>query len=118
MEPFIKNGSLVVTSTTKNINVGDVISFKNQYNEILTHRIVRILDTGSSSFFMVTKGDNNGNNDKETLSPNNVIGKVILIIPHFGKILYLMSYKKLLPFSFYLPCGLILGSISKKLIKI
>jgi signal peptidase len=58
MEPMIKTGSLLlVDKKDKNIEIGDVIAYKNHDMEV-SHRVVEITSNG-----YVTKGDNNDNVD-------------------------------------------------------
>jgi len=83
MEPEIKTGSLVFVSPQQTYNEGDIITFYQNGQIIVTHRIISIAPQGAENQY-ITKGDANNINDK-TLVPNSgVIGKEIFSIPYVG----------------------------------
>lgn len=59
---------------------------------IITHRISRIVNLGDNYGF-VTKGDSNNIEDENIVTYNQVIGKVILVMPKFGKIVSIIKNK-------------------------
>ena len=67
-----------VMLNNKDINTNDIITFKNEDNELITHRIMEI--DGDK---LVTKGDANNTEDK-TITKDAVIGKVISVYPRLG----------------------------------
>jgi len=85
MEPHIKTGSVVFVSPRKEYNIGDVITFAGRGNteSSTTHRIADIEDANGNKSF-ITKGDANNANDTNTVSSENVIGKVLFSVPYFG----------------------------------
>lgn len=79
MEPMIKTGSLLlVDKKDKNIEIGDVIAYKNHDMEV-SHRVVEITSNG-----YVTKGDNNDNVDFYQVRESDITGTVIFSIPKLG----------------------------------
>lgn len=69
---------VILVKITKDINTKDIITFKNEDNELITHRIMEI--DGDK---LVTKGDANNAEDK-TITKDAVIGKVISVYPRLG----------------------------------
>ncbi len=85
MEPNIHTGSVVVVKPEASYQEGDVITFKSRGGKFdsITHRIVKIGDSGTGKVF-TTKGDANNANDTDTVSSDQIIGKVLFSIPYFG----------------------------------
>jgi len=74
----------------KEIDVMDVITIRNaELGTYLSHRVVDILQEyeGEAGPFFITKGDANPNEDSTPVSAGNLVGKVVLVLPGFGKIL-------------------------------
>lgn len=87
MEPEIMPGDLAMVKSvdTEKLEVYDVITFKYDGNTV-THRIVEKEDKG-----FVTKGDNNNVEDGEIVPHDDVIGKVITVIPKLGYLVAFLS---------------------------
>ena len=87
MEPAIPVGSVVVIKPvdTETLKVGDIICFKteSEHATTVTHRIFNITNEG-----IITKGDANEDPDTWAVRKENVIGKVIAIIPFVGYVGY------------------------------
>lgn len=81
MEPAIKVNDLVVNHKEEIYRIGDVITFQKGEN-LVTHRIVDRTEEG-----FVTRGDKNNSNDKKAVSENNIVGKVVFIIPKTGLVI-------------------------------
>lgn len=81
MEPAIRAKSLVLVKKFDNYKIGDVITYKDggERGETITHRIVKIKNRG-----FVTKGDANNVSDERLVSPDRIVGKVVLAIPFLG----------------------------------
>jgi len=84
MSPTIVQGDLIMTkkSSLDSYLKGDIISFYSdrfEPNGIITHRIV-----GAEKTLLITKGDNNTQQDAQRVNQNLIIGKVISIIPYLG----------------------------------
>jgi signal peptidase len=91
MEPAIQTGGLVVVKPTENYQEGDVVTFFGEDSyETVTHRITSVqLVEGEPRY--VTKGDANENEDREKISREQIIGKVILDLPYLG---YVVNFAK------------------------
>ncbi len=77
MSGEIEAGDWVVVKTTSDIELNDVITFK-QGDEFTTHRVIeKYNDT------YVTKGDVNNSKD-EPITDDDIVGKVVKVLPHFG----------------------------------
>ena len=87
MEPAIPVGSIVVIkpANPNTLKVGDIICFKieSESSTTVTHRIINITDEG-----FITKGDANEDPDKWIVKKENIIGKVIAVIPYLGYLGY------------------------------
>lgn len=89
MSPTMPVGSLVYVYKSNAYRKGDVVTFKNKTNQIVTHRIFDI-EEGK----MITKGDANSRPDLEMISKKQVIGKSFFAVPHIG--LVLLNFKKIM----------------------
>lgn len=85
MEPTMSTGDILIVSKVQpdTIEPGDVIQFKTLGEYTVIHRVVEIVETGGSKFF-ITKGDANSKPDTELVIPENVVGKVFITIPKIG----------------------------------
>lgn len=72
---------------------------------IITHRISKIVNLGDGYGF-VTKGDSNNIEDETIVRYDQVIGKVIITMPKFGKLIKLLKNK-----IFFCSCVIILVTI-------
>lgn len=116
MEPAIPVGGIVVIKPVnpETLREGDIVCFRFSESTSVTHRIINVTDEGFK-----TKGDANEDPDQGIVEKENVIGKVIFIIPFIG---YLGSFVRT-PIGFILlvilPAGLIIimetGNIAKGL---
>lgn len=78
MKETIQIDDIIIVKQEENFNEGDVITFF-QDDQIVTHRIIEILDDGN----FITKGDANNSKDSKVFK-QNVIGKVIKVLPKGG----------------------------------
>lgn len=78
MSGSIEVDDLVVTAASDSYAVGDIIMFRSG-GSVVTHRIVEEKENG-----YITKGDANNAPDLEAVDPENIIGKVIFVIPKIG----------------------------------
>ncbi|MBE5105656.1 signal peptidase I [Bacillus thuringiensis] len=92
MEPTFLTGSIIAIEPTKDgskYKKGDVITFKEKDQKIITHRIIGVKDTNGKVMYE-TKGDNNNGPDLEPVLAENVIGKYAdITVPYAG---YLLNY--------------------------
>jgi signal peptidase len=92
MEPAISTGSIIITRPISPgaIEVGDIITYASRSGTfITTHRVIGIEQNPDLRF--ITKGDANRDKDPAPISPDQVLGKLFLVIPGLG---YLISYIK------------------------
>ena len=126
MVPNINVNDAVITmrATEKNIKVNDVITFiskeiKTQGTPI-THRVVGIVYEDPPMNTKVlgyrTKGDNNNTQDFALISPDEVLGKMLLRIPLIGYVQTFLTQPIGWLLVIVLPCLLIIGSDIKKII--
>ena len=82
MQPIIQTGSLSFINKNvayDNIKENDVIAFRAQTGNLVTHRVIKITDAGFE-----TKGDSNDISDGVSTTKDNYIGKNIFSIPKAG----------------------------------
>lgn len=72
MEPTIYPKELIIIDKQKNYKVGDIVTYKDDEKNIITHRIISL---NNKNF--IAKGDNNNINDDEQ-EIKNIYGKVIV----------------------------------------
>lgn len=94
MEPGIHTGSIVAIKPGGDMarfQKGDVITFINQENILITHRIVdATTNTATGEATYTTKGDNNDAADLATVSSTNVVGQYTgVTVPYVG---YAMNF--------------------------
>ena len=92
MEPSIMTGDIIVTKSQNSYILNDVTAFHSE-NRIVTHRIIAKEEKPEGVQFS-TKGDANRSQDFDTITPSQIIGKVVLVIPKLG---YLVAFSKTLP---------------------
>jgi len=90
MEPSIMTGDMIITSRQLNYFPNDVITFNNPQRGVVTHRIVEIDNPGKDAN-IITKGDANRSTGSDNISLDQIIGKVVMVLPHFG---YLVVYSR------------------------
>lgn len=90
MEPSIMTGDVILVENRDIYTINDVITFKEQENRLVTHRIIAIEDTSSGNIYS-TKGDANRTGDENAISKSQIVGKVRLVIPRLG---YFISFIK------------------------
>jgi len=87
MYPTLKNGSLVVSVPLKaaDIELGDIIAFRNSSGETVIHRVVVITNYEDGELFFNTRGDAKENID-HTIDENDIIGRLYIHIPRLGRL--------------------------------
>ena len=88
MEPEFYPGDIVITKhkNKTDINLNDIVTFRDKDGVIITHRIIEETPQG-----YITKGDNNNVEDAEMITVNNIIGEVKFSIPKVGYIIDFLS---------------------------
>ena len=90
MKETIQIDDIIIIKEENRLNKGDIITFF-QDDQIITHRIIEILDDGN----FITKGDANNSKDSKVYK-QNVIGKVVKIIPRGGVWIKVFSDSKVI----------------------
>ena len=88
MEPAISEKEFIVINNKVNYEVGDVVTYLDFDNMLITHRIIEI-----SQHEIITKGDNNDIIDLG-INKNKVQGKVIYHSKMIG--VFILDYLKIL----------------------
>lgn len=89
MEPAIMTGDIVVIKNQTDYELNDVITFSNNSSRIVTHRIHEIDKKEEIKYY--TKGDANKTGDEDYIAKDQILGKVVLVVPRLG---YLLSFAK------------------------
>ena len=76
MKETIQINDIIIVKEEENLKKGDIITFF-QDDQIITHRIIEILDDGS----FITKGDANGGEDPKPVKLKQIKGVVKVKIP-------------------------------------
>ncbi|CAH1055386.1 signal peptidase I SipW [Paenibacillus pseudetheri] len=94
MEPGIQTGSIVALKPGGDMNrfeKGDVITFRNEENLLITHRVVEAtMNKATGEAMYRTKGDNNDAPDMNPTSSTNVVAEYTgVTVPYVG---YAMNF--------------------------
>lgn len=90
MEPSIMTGDIIVISDRAMVySINDVVTFTNRDGRVVTHRIAAVEEGSLRKYH--TKGDANRSEDEDFITADQVIGKVVLVIPKLG---YFVAYTK------------------------
>ena len=90
MEPAINAGDIVVVKPQPNYHQRQVITFYDQDDRVVTHRILEVRDQAGRTFFL-TKGDANEAPDSYLVPREKVIGRLALVLPRMG---FVVSFAK------------------------
>ncbi|MGP4064534.1 signal peptidase I SipW [Oceanobacillus sp. M65] len=92
MEPGIQTGSLIAVmpdGDMKRFKDGDVITFMDEEEKLITHRITEVMASGEQVMYR-TKGDNNNVEDLQPVLSENVVAEYTgFTIPYLG---YLVNF--------------------------
>lgn len=83
MEPTMPVGTLLIAKNVpvESVQLEDIVCFRTRetqiFNEIVTHRVVRILDGIDGILYLETKGDANLAADGYLVTQANLVGKVV-----------------------------------------
>lgn len=100
MTPLIPTGSMTYSIKQKTYTDGDIIAFKNNAGQTVTHRIVQVIHTNGQTTYL-TKGDANNAADADKTSQQKVFGRVYIFFPYLGTIVVFLKS----------PLGFILGIV-------
>jgi len=90
MENTIMTGDIILIKALPQYNKNDVVTFKEISERIVTHRIIDVQDDSDRKIF-ITKGDANRSIDNDTVKPEQILGKVIFVVPKIG---FLVAFAK------------------------
>lgn len=81
MSGTIEVNDMIIARSAESYGPGDIISFDTG-SSIVTHRILEVTPEG-----FITKGDANNTADIQPVTPDQVVGKVVLVIPGVGSLI-------------------------------
>ena len=85
MEPTIKVNDLILIRAAERYTVGEIITYDDG-TRLVTHRIVAVTEEG-----FLTQGDANNAQDSQPVAPQQILGKVILTVPHMGALIGMLQ---------------------------
>lgn len=81
MSGTIEEGDLIIIRDTGDYEIGEIVTFFQDGDDIpTTHRIYNIDENGNWK----TRGDANNSYDKRSITNDEIIGEVVLVIPYVG----------------------------------
>ena len=80
MEPSIMTGDIIVIQPSGEYQAGDVVTFEDSSQRVVTHRILEVEDSVEAQTF-ITKGDANQSTDAHPINFEDIKGKVNFVIP-------------------------------------
>ncbi len=112
MSPALQPGDAVVVRGVSGtqIQVGDVITFQPRTggDVPVTHRVAEVLVLSDGSRAFVTKGDANEDADAGAVTPDQVVGKVVLTLPYLGHVVAFVNSPVGFGVLVVLPIGLLI----------
>lgn len=90
MQPLLSVGSMVYAIPQSTYKVGDIITFSDQNHNFVTHRITKI-NKQNNKISYVTRGDANNTNDKKSIQPSQITGRVFFFMPYIGLLINLLK---------------------------
>lgn len=79
MEPTIKKNDIIIVKRSDRYNIGDIITYIREDGLSITHRIISSNPDG-----YILKGDANSEQDSGIITYDQIVGKVIILIPYNG----------------------------------
>lgn len=92
MKPAFEPGDLIIVKRINptEVKLGDIITFKIDNRSLVTHRVVRIVKENGELMFR-TRGDANNSEDRQLVSQQQLIGKLVFKIRYGGYIANFIS---------------------------
>ncbi len=119
MEPAIPQGSVVFIYPQAEYEEGDIVTFKRIESQLeipITHRIIRIEEESGRRMF-VTKGDGNEYEDTNSVSEEEIYGRVIFHLPLVGRLLDIARTPLGFAALIIIPALLVISDEVRKIIK-
>jgi len=91
MENTIMTGDIILIKSMPQYNKYDVITFKEGGERIVTHRIIQVNEAEAGKSDFVTKGDANRSIDNDVVTQEQILGKVMFVVPKVG---FLVAFAK------------------------
>ena len=98
MEPTISVYDVIINTKVddiKDVKINDVITFISTsnitYGMTITHRVVGTKKMDTGEVCLITRGDNNTQEDNSCVTKSNLIGVTKAVIPGLGKIQFFLS---------------------------
>lgn len=79
MSDTIEVNDYIVCRAQRTYKVGDIVTYINENDNLITHRIVSESDAG-----FITQGDANNTPDRDPVNPESIVGRVVMVIPGIG----------------------------------
>ncbi|XP_019169030.1 PREDICTED: signal peptidase complex catalytic subunit SEC11C [Ipomoea nil] len=108
MEPGIKRGDILfLTMNDDPIRAGEIVVFNVDGRSIpIVHRVIKVHQRNDSrEFDILTKGDNNPEDDRGLYSPgqqwlnrHHIIGRAVGFLPYVGYVTIIMTAKPIVKF--------------------
>lgn len=95
MKPKINVNDIIIVKkgyTNDEYKVGNIITYKRSDGELITHRISKVITYDLENAY-ITKGDNNETEDKDVVKYEDIVGKVIYVMPKLGSVVTLLKNK-------------------------
>jgi signal peptidase I len=91
MSPEIEVGDVILVRRIgpEEVQLGDVLMFREEYARI-SHRVIEIREDERGLPLFITKGDANAHPDRDPVIAENVIGKVVHVLPKIGWVTILL----------------------------
>lgn len=91
MIPEISSGDLIIIKQKNSYHKGDIVTYRDQSDVLITHRIIAVKNTNGEKIFQI-QGDNNASPDDEEVTLSQIEGVYVKRIPVLGEIcLFLTS---------------------------
>lgn len=90
MQPELNVGDLIIVKETDSYRINDVISYKDEDDVLVTHRIVDIIDENGNTFYK-TKGDNNLTEDLNLVKEESIEGTLVNNIRNLGNYILFLA---------------------------
>lgn len=90
MLPILEVDDVIITNKQDRYRINDIVVYK-VWKIHVVHRVINKYNVDGVTYY-TTKGDNNELRDKKQSTTNNIVGKVIYILPGFGTYIQCISY--------------------------